>query len=266
MIHERYLQVLRYLAFNQPASKYQMEKRLRPEIDHATLHEVVSDLKKTYLIRVVRTEKFRIKSLKVEYYDLRLMGLMAVIQQEYDHVHSKQPIGLDVDRIAERQQSLLPLILGKWRLFIESGWQPQVRLVESCSISMPNVLNIVDVNIRPTKSMGPIGTLYLETKDESPPGDEKGIAYLESDLRDSTYERFFFLGSPRSGFPAPLWMKVAKDTVYDLDRIWVKDPEIFNWIMDRLEKHMEEYKEYHVLLEERKKNLETLQRRERGIA
>lgn len=58
--------------------------------------------------------------------------------------------------------------------------------------------------------------------------------------------------------PAPRWMKVSKDAVYDLDSICAKDEDMFNWVKKRLEKLVKEYLEYQSLLQERMKRLEAL--------
>jgi len=223
----------------------------------------VSLLKRAELVRIVRRERSRVKPLRVEYYSLSLMGLVAIIQEEWvPYRYKKNPLGLDFDRIAERYQSLLPLILGKWRFFIESGWEPHDRLIRTCTtVEVLPLKDLLEMEKTPTK-LSLLHVVMLLLAGASKTGArlrrKKKLPDLESSLRDDIYERFFFLELPNMEFLTPSWFDATKDSLYALDKIWAKDQEIFNWITQQVQKRMKEYSKYYTQAEERKKKLERL--------
>ena len=182
---------------------------------------------------------------------------MAVIQEE--------PLNVDLDQIAEKQRDLLPLILGKWKLFIESGWQPHFHLTESC-MDEYDAIDILEDILESRKPKKPnVSSGEEPWKTDQPRSERRTDEFdLESYLRDCIYDKFFFLEPEYAEIPAPLWIKAWKKDVYNLDRILVNDHEIFNWVMKRLQKRMRKYSEYQSLLRERKKNLETFQTATKG--
>jgi hypothetical protein len=111
--------VLCYIAKHGPSTKYKIEHGLRDWkhetsdviIPHATIHNVVQELQQTGAIKVVKTERSRV-GLKMEHYELRLIGLIYVIQCNYVFALKQ----LDLDVIAAKYRSELPLIFGKWEL------------------------------------------------------------------------------------------------------------------------------------------------------
>jgi hypothetical protein len=158
---DKHGQVLMHLATRGPSTKYQMEKDIAPRIDHATLHKVVSALKKTGSIKVVRAERSRV-GLRVEHYDLTLGGVIGAIQSDEKRSKMelpsieemveaylkgerkifekpKQRYLLDLDLVAAKYHSYLPLVFGKWKFFDETGWRPHewFRLISWSGFNWP---------------------------------------------------------------------------------------------------------------------------------
>ena len=246
-----YHMVLSYLAMNAPTTKYRIEKELnksRPRIRHATLHKVISDLKASASIEVVKTDTSRV-GLTMEYYDLKLIGLLGAIQADSIHTLRKdtaQRIShvFDLDSIADKYSPCLPLILGKWRFFKEKGWNPHKQLrtsageivrweewfkwIEIYRRGSPRCTGATDFFV--TEYAYPIAT------EPNTQHAKKALTHSESAFREALYSHFFN--------PA-------------LDRIWKQDPEIRNWISDEITSkvtwHMEQAKSF----EKRKKEIES---------
>jgi len=109
--------ILLYLAQNKGHSKWQIANEL-----HKSYGNIHASVQKMLAYRIIKIEDTkpgaRNKKIDVEYYDLTLDGLMLVLSDKEN---------LDVlDKIAETQKTILPLIFGKWRFFEQNGVKPLI--------------------------------------------------------------------------------------------------------------------------------------------
>ena len=105
-------QVLRYLAMNEPSSKWQIAKALRKS--YSNIHATIQLLKKAGYIEIVKCKPSeKNPKIKVEYYGLTLAGLIVYLMNNKDAL--KQ-----IDEIAEVHDDKL-LVFKKWQLFKAAG-------------------------------------------------------------------------------------------------------------------------------------------------
>jgi hypothetical protein len=109
-LDEKKNRVLLFIALNGPVNKSQIEKSIKPRIDHPTIHKVVKDLYLAKLIRVSRKENIIIK-----YYDLTKWGLVTLIAR-YD-----QKTPLSFQKLAKKHVDLYPEVLGLWPAIVRAG-------------------------------------------------------------------------------------------------------------------------------------------------
>ena len=108
--------ILLFIAFNGPANKGQIERKIRPKMDHNTIHERVRALSRYGLIHVVGKER-----IIVRYYEITRAGLMWLIP-----LLKQSPVLLSLKgpsilaRIAEKYHDLLPEILPLWPGIIQA--------------------------------------------------------------------------------------------------------------------------------------------------
>jgi len=249
---EKHGQVLVHLAVNSPRTKYQMEKAITPRIDHATLHKIVSDLKETASVKVVKIGRSRV-GLKMEYYDLRLAGVIGAIQQDRGNM-------LNLDAVAKKYRSYLPLIFRKWQFFREMGWDPSERLRTSSFIgfnwarwfslitrgeagayysgineALADATGVDGCVGGPTRGFRNELAYYLTTRPNARETKQM-LARWESILTDALYLAFFNIWMPEYVWiqhPTTKQHYLAKHEAETskLDRIWTGDPEIRKWIM-----------------------------------
>lgn len=77
----------------------------------STAWKLIKNLEKNGYVEVKKEEKFQFRGRKKKFYGLTLRGLSVALQ--------KRPGWEHIDVIAKQQETLLPLILGKWRHFKE---------------------------------------------------------------------------------------------------------------------------------------------------
>jgi len=105
--------VLWYLALERPANSYTLTKLTKS--NRSSVQIAVKNLVRDFLISNVRTilSRNRVRS---KVYDLTIFGLLTVLSNT-----RQEKI---VARVAEKHAEKLPLILGKWPVFIESHVDP----------------------------------------------------------------------------------------------------------------------------------------------
>jgi len=254
---EKHGRVLTYLATNGPTTKYQIEKDLRnrnKSIDHATLHKICCELKKTFLITVVKEERSR-AGLRVEYYDLTPLGLLAAI--EYDTTAGQPAVydeyvgrmrdtrrknwTLDMDELAKKYPSHLPLIFGKWQFFKKSGWKPERWLRISTTDRIEPWYEWV-LRLLKVPELGQIYQTYLQDK-------RRLSKWIEPNLE--LYKNFFLIHASDR-----VWSRREK-----LVRIWASDPDIVNWMLSEVTSEENEYLARAREVEKRRKQLEAIRLR-----
>lgn len=94
-------------------TRYDLFKKGGGIVSSSTAHNLLKDLGEKGLIKVEREEAFRIRGRKKKLYGLTFKGLISVFLQRESRKY--------IDKIVERQEKLLPLILGKWQHFQKSG-------------------------------------------------------------------------------------------------------------------------------------------------
>lgn len=268
-----------HLAVNSQSTKYQMEKSITPRIDHATLHKIVSDLKATASIKVLKTGRSRV-GLEMEYYDLRLAGVIGAIQRDDRNM-------LNLDTVAKKYRCYLPLIFGKWQFFRKMGLNPREQLRTSSFIGFnwakwislltrghPGAYSsgIKDALVDATGFDGYVGGItrgfrnelayYLETKPNARQTKEM-LAGWESILTDALYLAFFNIWMPeyvwiQSSTTKQHYLAKHEAETFKLDRIWTRDPQIRKWIVGVLHDTASMYSERVRWFEKRRRRLEPL--------
>jgi hypothetical protein len=245
---EKHGRVLSYLAVNGPAIKYRMEKDLQNQkksIDHATLHKISTELKRTFLIAVVKEERSRV-GLKIEYYDLTPMGLIAAI--EYDTQRGNR--ALDMDELAKKYPSHLPLIFGKWQFFNKSGWNPEKWLRASVTDRI-EPWNEWTSRILKVPELGQIYEMYLQ--------DERRLSKWIHPHITELYENFFLIDV--SDEVQSKRERRTRVRIKKLDQIWASDPDIGEWILSELTSKEKEWLAEARRFERRRRQLEAMKLR-----
>jgi len=300
---EKHGRVLMYLANNGPSTKYQIEKNIKPKIDHATLHKIVSELKKSASIKVVKEKRSRV-GLTMEYYDLTLGGVIGAIQHD-DRVSRRKDLtvdevlrsirkrrsriyfkfkpvyGLDLDRLSEKYSSYLPLIFGKSRFLREAGLDLDMlfRDISWSAFHWPYWFGIiVRYNQIHWRDSGPpdaamvtrnyaqnFGNL-METKPNSRQAKQM-LASWERRVRDALYLGFFKVMIAESAWQEPEEILADHKTeALRCDQVWVQDPEIYDWVSKALTNVATAYSERAKWYEERKTQLDSMRNRTDAVA
>jgi len=263
---EKHALVLMDLAKNGPSTKYQIEKKILPRIDHATLHKIVLELKRSGSIRVVDRGRSR-AGLTMEYYDLTLPGMIGAIQHDdrlsrrkkpsMDEVlksiqrkgnririKSKPTYELDLDVLARKYASYLPLIFGKWEFLKKIGLDPntQLRSVSWTTFNWPIWFPVVV-----QKDPIPWSTDWLDkvamptpryamgfNRAMEKPDSKQAVKMLEAwerYLRDSLYLNFFNITIAEYAWQGPKEILAGnKAESSKFDRLLGLDPEICDWM------------------------------------
>ena len=106
--------ILRQIALNGEVTQYDL--KASTGLTYAPIHEAVKTLLASKYIRETRRENFR-GPLPKRFFGLTLRGLaMAFLLSD---------IPRDVDKLAEKWGDTLPLVLGKWKYFVNVGLEKQ---------------------------------------------------------------------------------------------------------------------------------------------
>jgi len=279
---DRYAEVLTYLAKFGPATKYGIENGLRPpnfsRIDHATLYKIASQLKELDLIKVVKTGKSRV-GMRMEYYDPTLFGLIGAIQydSEVSRASNRKRL-LELNGLAEKYGSDLPLIFGKWRFFAEMGWDPdEWFLNSSCRFvnwkRWAQFMAQLPKRGDPAKMFRPdeqqieffhLMIPYTFGRDwDFVEGMRGKVPSWQDVVRNGLYFGFFNIPVPEVMWVQPTRTKrpffdKEEANTSRLDTIWAKDWEIYHWITEAVTVVAGMYSERVQWFEKRKKRLEAL--------
>lgn len=292
---EKHSRVLIYLAEHGPTTKYKIEKGISPKIDHSTLYKVVSQLKISGSVKVVkppadwpkkdRPEKSRV-GLKMEYYELGLIGLIGAIQQDTIRSINAGQWGkflLKMDALSSKYPSYLPLIFGKWKFFKENRWNPDewLRICSYFDFDWANWLNEIaysreyqDSGVRSTYADSTYAEdfRHMMVSRTNTIGKEM-LRSLEEDLTRYLYFSFFNISSWRSASSviAEIMVDPARERsnprpfldrirlgVRGVESIWVQDSEIYEWITGTLASIALSYSQYTKRFDQRKREFEAL--------
>jgi len=284
-----------YLANNAPSTKYEIERSIEPKIDHATLHRIVSELKKSASVKVVRKGRSRV-GLTVEYYDLTLCGMVGAIQHDDKmsrrkdltvdevlrsirkrrnriYLKFKPAYGLDLDKVAEKYSSFLPLIFGKWRFLKEAGLDPDTRFrdISWLAFNWPYWFGIIARNnqIR-WRGSGPVDAAMVTSNYaqhfghlmENRPNSQQAklmLASWQHRVREALYLNFFNVVIEESVWQLHEEILAGHKTeVPRHDQVWVRDPEIYDWVAKALTNAATTYSERAKWYKERKAQLDFL--------
>ena len=281
-------QILTYLAKNRPSTKYGIERGLRgplfSPIDHATLYKLISILKETGSIYVVKTGTSRV-GLRMEYYDLTVFGLIGAIQHDYERkkTNPEEPYVLNLRMLADKYGSHLPLVFGKWQFFHDKGWKPDEWLRESSyrfvnwKKWMPfreHIGRVTDTNSHELQleewqaDFLRLTLLHRYGHDWSLSKNlRKQVSTWDDVMRDGLYLAFFKIRN----IEEPMWIQPCmikqrffaqkEARVSELDKIWAEDREIRGWITASLTRFADMYFERARWFEKRKKQLESFRKR-----
>ena len=232
--------ILLYLAQNKSRSKWQIANDLHKS--YGNVHASVHDMLDYRVIKIEDTKPgARNKKIDVEYYSLTFDGLMlALALQE----------SLDViDKIAETQKGILPLIFGKWRFFEQNGVKPLI--VERLQEVARDERSMFFALTRPEEKYNPIAVEGIfrnkKLQLEKISGTINEVAAVINQVRIAKNVLFFSLFSSN-----PLLTGEAKDQ-WELLSVLKKDKELKTFVKEQYEQIRDQYKSHLTNIENRLK-------------